>query len=155
MKCVYIDTSVVNINLFGTKKEPERYSIVMNFFNRLNSQEFEGLISLYTLQEIYAFCEDNFPLNYVRKVVKLSFQELLKSELQIIPLLKRSERLVHQRKFPISDLSDQPHAILAYLNGCDAIITYDDHFRDIGSIIKVFTPEEFLDILDNKLLQEI
>ncbi len=144
MKCIYLDTTVVNINLFGIKKDPKRYSDVLALFNRLNNQEFKGLISLYTFQEIYAFCEDNFPLEYVKKIVKLSFQELLKNELEIIPLLKRSERLLHQRKFRISDLSDQPHVILAYLNGCDAIITYDEHFRDVEFLIKVYTPEEFL-----------
>jgi len=44
----------------------------------------------------------------------------------------------------MQDLSDQPHAILAYLNNCEAIITYDEHFKDIAHLIPVHTPEEFL-----------
>ena len=40
--------------------------------------------------------------------------------------------------------SDQPHAISAYLNKCDAIATYDDHFQQIKDKINVYSPEEII-----------
>ena len=44
----------------------------------------------------------------------------------------------------ISDASDKPHVISAYLAGCDAIISYDSHFQEATDFITALTPEEFL-----------
>jgi predicted nucleic acid-binding protein len=95
MKRIYLDTSVVNVWLFGEKIEPLRYPPVAELFKRLDAGEFQGLISLYTLQEVYAFCEDNFPADEAREAAKLAFRELLNTSLEIAPMLKRLERLLH------------------------------------------------------------
>lgn len=147
MKRTYLDTSVVNVWLFGEKTEPLRYPPVVELFERLDAGEFQGLISLYTLQEVYAFCEDNFPADEAREAAKLAFQELLNTSLEIAPMLKRLERLLHQRQFSMRDASDQPHAILAHLNACQAIVTYDERFKDIEHLINIYTPAEFLEAL--------
>ncbi|PKO24035.1 MAG: hypothetical protein CVU38_01090 [Chloroflexi bacterium HGW-Chloroflexi-1] len=142
MPPIYVDTSVVAVWLFGQKSEPTRYPATQRLFDLIAAGTIEGLISLYTLQAVYAFCEDNLPPDEGRGAAKLALRTLLMTKLGIAPLLKRVERLVHQRRFPISDPSDQPHAIVAYLNDCQAIITYDAHFAEIGEVIDVFTPEE-------------
>jgi len=144
MPPIYVDTSVVTVWLFGKKQELTRYPATEQLFGLIETGDIQGLISLYTLQEVYAFCEDNFPSDEVRATAKLALRELLLTELDIAPLLKRTERLLHQRHFPLSDASDQPHAIIAYLNHCQAIVTYDSHFEEISQVIKVYTPEEFL-----------
>jgi hypothetical protein len=64
--------------------------------------------------------------------------------MEIAPLLTRFEKLTPERKYPMTDASDVPHAIIASLKNCDAIITYDSHFNDIKTVIPVMTPEEFL-----------
>lgn len=144
MPPIYVDTSVVVVWLFGQKSEPARYSATQRVFDLIAASTVEGLISLYTLQEVYAFCEDNLPPMERRRAAKLALRMLLLTELEIAPLLARTERLLHQRRFPISDSSDQPHAIVAYLNGCQAIITYDTHFAEISDVMEVYTPEAFI-----------
>ena len=54
------------------------------------------------------------------------------------------ERLIHRRRFAITDASDEPHVIVALLSGCDAILTYDTHFDDVREVIPVYTPTELL-----------
>lgn len=144
MPPIYVDTSVVDVWLFGEQKEPTRYPATAELFRLIAAGDVQGLISLYTLQEVYVFCESNFPPDEVRITAKLALRTLLLTELDIAPLLRRTERLLHQRRFPLSDASDQPHAIIAYLNDCQAIVTYDTHFEEIGQVINVYTPEKFL-----------
>lgn len=120
MPAIYVDTSVVTVWLFGEKREPARYPATAELFRLVEAGDLRGLISLYTLQEVYAFCEDNFPPDEVRATAKLALRELLLTGLDIAPLLRRTERLLHQRRFPLSDASDQPHAIVAYINNCQA-----------------------------------
>jgi predicted nucleic acid-binding protein len=144
MPPIYVDTSVVTVWLFGEKREATRYAATQRLFELIAAGNIEGLISLYTPQEVYAFCEDNFPPDEVRATAKLALRQVLLTELEIAPLLKRTERLIHQRRFPLADTSDLPHAVVAYLNHCQVIVTYDEHFAGIGPAIKVYTPEEFL-----------
>ena len=148
MPPIYVDTSVATVWLFGEEREPARYPATEELFRLIEAGNVQGLISMYTLQEVYVFCEGNFPSDDVRATAKLALRALLLTELEIAPLLRRTlrrtERLLHQRRFPLSDASDQPHAIVAYLNNCQAIITYDEHFGEISQVISAYTPEEFL-----------
>ncbi|MBT9162300.1 MAG: hypothetical protein AAGB97_09655 [Dehalococcoidia bacterium] len=64
-------------------------------------------------------------------------------EARIIGLLSREKRLLYQNRFKISDRTDVPHAISAFLENCSYIVTYDTHFQEISHLIKVATPEEF------------
>jgi len=141
---VYIDTSVTNVYLFGRDAEAERYSPTEHLFRLLDSRVVDGVISLYTIQEIYSYCQDNFPVDALRDVIRLSIIKILQVDLEIAPMLTRLEKLVYQRKYQMTDSSDVPHAIIAELRNCNAIITYDSHFDDIKDVIAVMTPEEFL-----------
>ena len=152
---VYINTSVANVYLFGRDVEVERYNPTEHLFRLLDSRVVDGVISLYTIQEIYSYCQNNFPLDALRDVTRLSIIKILQIDLEIASMLTRLEKLVHQRKYQMTDSSDVPHAIIAELRNCDSIITYDsavhevtaersEHFDKIKDVITVMTPEEFL-----------
>jgi len=141
---VYLDTSTANVYLFGKDVEVERYAPTGCLFRLLDSRVVDGVISLYTIQEIYSYCQDNFSVDVLRDVTRLSIIKILQIDLEIAPMLTRLERLIHQRKYQMTDSSDVPHAIIAELRNCEAIITYDSHFDEIKDVITVMTPEEFL-----------
>ena len=140
----YFDTSVANVFLFGEEREKERYRSVIKVFDALNEGKMEGLISMYTLQEIHAFCQQNFPEEDANRVARLAFLRLLENALDVCPLLTRLEKTLNQRRFPISDRSDLPHVIVADLQGCDAILTYDSHVDEVEDWIRIYSPESFL-----------
>lgn len=77
-------------------------------------------------------------------MAKLALSTLFNNKFELCGLLSREERLLNRARFNINDLSDQPHAISAYLNKCDAIATYDDHFQQIKDKINVYSPEEII-----------
>lgn len=145
MKRVYIDASVCNVLLFGEEKEAERFSHVVRLFDVINSGEIKAVVSLYTLQEIYMYCQRNFPQEIAAEVSRLAVRDLLNNEVELVPLLTRMERLVHGRRFNIRDSTDESHVITAHLRNCEAIIAYDEHFRDTSHIIPYLHPDELLD----------
>lgn len=110
---VYVDTSVINVKLFGeySKIETERYPSVIDIFNRINSGQIQAIISLHAFQEIYVFCKSNFPPDQAGQISRLAFLSLCQNTFDLIGLLTREERLLHRRKFDLPDRSDQPHAI--------------------------------------------
>ncbi|MBM4137366.1 MAG: hypothetical protein FJ241_11120 [Nitrospira sp.] len=142
---IYLDTSVITVYLFGRYSEIEskRFPIVARLFNLINSNKVHAVISLYSIQEIFVFCKTIFG-SEVGNIARAAFLELFKNEFSLTGLLTREERLLHRMRFIIDDLSDQPHAISAYLNNCNAIVTYDTHFLKIKDIISIYTPEEIV-----------
>lgn len=141
---IYLDVSVILVYLFGREKERERYSSVVQIFNLLNSNRLSFVTSIYSFQEIYSFCQENFPPDDLPSVFRLSLLKLLNNPIEIMPLLTRQQRLIHEKKFRISDPSDKPHVVSAYLSSCDSIVGYDEHFRDSSEFVQYLTPEEFL-----------
>ncbi len=142
---IYLDTSVINVYLFGrfSETEAKRFPVVIRLFDLINSNKVHAVISLYSIQEIFVFCKAIFG-SETGNTARLAFLELFKNEFTLTGLLTREERLLHRMKFILDDLSDQPHAISAYLNDCDAIVTYDSHFLQIKDNISVYTPEEIV-----------
>ncbi len=141
---VYLDVSVLIVYLFGQTKESIRYEAVSNLFDKFQASQLDCCISLYAFQELYSFCNANYSAADVSSVFRLSLLKLLGYPLQIMPLLTRSDRLTYERRFAISDASDKPHVISAYLARCNAIISYDSHFQEATDFITALTPEEFL-----------
>jgi len=76
---------------------------------------------------------------------------LLANEVKLVPLLTRTERLVHRRRFTIRDASDETHVIVALLQGCDALVAYDERFRDAANVMPYLRPEELLAQLEETL----
>jgi len=139
---IYMDVSVVLVYLFGKEKEKERYGPVVGVFNLLNSNRLSSVISIYSFQELYSFCQENFPPDAAPHVFRLSLLKLLDSPIEIVPLLTRQQRLIHEKKFQVGDPSDRPHVVSAYLSGCDAIVGYDEHFRDSSGFIRICLASE-------------
>lgn len=144
MSRVYLETTVVAIWLFGALREPARYQAVARLFRLIDQGKIQGVVSFYTLQEIYAFCEDNFPAAEAKTVAKLALVKLLGTEVELVPLLDRRVRLREGRRFVLPDSTDQPHAIACWVHGCEAIVTYDEHFQAVQNLIAVMSPEELL-----------
>lgn len=141
---VYLDTTVITLLLFGQTSQPERHAEVIRFFEALDAGRLQAVLSIYALQELCAFCFDNFAAEQAPRVTRLAFHELLAHELFIAPLLSRMDRIGLSRRFPMHDTSDQVHAATAYKQGCDAIITYDQHYQDIANRILCLTAADVL-----------
>lgn len=142
----YLDTSVINVYLFGQYSDVDaaRVAPVKKLFQHINTRKIHALVSLYTVQEIYSFCKRVFSPTDVGGMARLALSDLFKNEFELAGLLTREERLLHRTRFLLNDQSDQPHIISAYLNKCDAIITYDEHFKKIRDKIPVHSPEEVI-----------
>jgi hypothetical protein len=117
---------------------------LINSLILLNTRQIRAHISIYTLQEIYTFCKKIFPSKDVGHIAKFALSDLFKNEFEISGLLSRNDRLLYRTQFNLDDLSDQPHAISAYINKCESIVTYDRHFQKIKDKILVYSPEEII-----------
>ncbi len=141
---VYLDASVCNVLLFGEEMEAERFAHVIQLFESINAHQNEAVVSLYTIQEICTYCYHNFPPEVTGDVARLAVRDLLTNEVKLVPLLTRMERLVHRRRFAIRDASDETHVIVALLQSCDALVAYDERFRDAAEVMPYLHPEEVL-----------
>ncbi len=123
---VYLDISVINIYLFGkySELETQRFPASDKLFKLINEEKINAVISLYSVQEIYIFCRKIFS-DDAGHLSRISLSVLFKNKFELAGLLTREERLLHRAKFSMDDLSDQPHAISAFINKCSAIITYE------------------------------
>ena len=140
---IYLDTSVILVYLFGQYKEPERHATVSQLFDEIRVGELFACISLYAFQEIYGFCQEHYQAD-VSNVFRLALLRLLEHPIEITPLLARSEKLIYERRFTISDASDSPHVVAAYINRCDSIVSYDSHFDEVTDFINSLTPETLI-----------
>ncbi len=140
----YLETSVLVVYCFGEKLDPDRYEPVKNLFDKVNSEEINGVVSFYSLHELFIFAIENFPPDMGRIIGKRALEEILKNHIEIIPLLNREQRIQYSHQMKLNDPSDVPHAILAFIEKCDCIVTYDTHFEIINNIIRISPPEKFL-----------
>ena len=141
---VYLDTTTVILFIFGQQRHPDRYVEIAALFDALDTGRLQAVVSIYALQELCAFCYGNFPVEQAPRVTRLAFYELLGHELLLAPLLSRMDRIILSRRFPLKDTSDQAHVATAFHNGCQAIITYDQHYQDIADRFSCLTAGEAL-----------
>lgn len=149
---VYLDTTVVGLQVFGgfSELERQRHADVQALFARIDGGDVDATVSFYVLQELYAICAELAEGTEVEIFAREILLEILRRRVGVFRLLTREERLIHRRRFAIRDASDEPHVISALLSGCDAIVTYDTHFDDVRSLISVFTPTELIASLPPK-----
>ncbi len=147
---VYLDTTAIILFLFGQQRHPDRYAELAALFDALDAGRLQAVVSIYALQELCTFCYGNFPVEQAPRVTRLAFYELLGHELLLAPLLSRVDRIILSRRFPLKDTSDQAHIATAYHNGCQAIITYDQHYQDIANRFPCLTAGEALAKLANE-----
>jgi predicted nucleic acid-binding protein len=143
---VYLDTTVVSVQIFGgfSEQERERHSDVQTLFAKIDSGEIDAIVSFYVLQELYTICAELSDAAELETFAREVLLEILRRRIGVFRLLTREERLVHRHRFTIRDPSDEPHVISALLSGCDAIVTYDTHFDDVRDLIPVYTPTELM-----------
>lgn len=145
---IYLDTSAVNSFLFGSEKEPKRFEKVQQIFDLLKQEKIRVAVSFYTLVEIYWFCMDNFPADIAGEMARKAIYEILSYKIELIPMLRRAERLKLSPIISMTDSSDLPHAMMAYVYECDYLVAYDSHFEEIADIIKFLTPDALLHVLN-------
>jgi predicted nucleic acid-binding protein len=146
----YLDTSVVNVLLFSehSVKDKKRHPSVKELFDKIDAGLVPAIISLYSFQEIFAFCKMTFSVESAGYVAREAMGELCKHQFELIGLLTRMERLIYKRNFVLDDSTDQPHAIAAHIHNCDYFVTYDHHFDPLKNRFRVVTPAELLKELE-------
>jgi hypothetical protein len=78
-----------------------------------------------------------------RKVGLIMIKEILDMDrIELVELLSREKKILYQDRFSMSDRTDIPHAISAYVENCDCIVTYDTHFDQISGRRGVFKPDD-------------
>jgi predicted nucleotidyltransferase len=65
---VYLDTTVVSIQIFGgvSEQERKRHSDVLALFAKVDGGEIDAIVSFYVLQELYAICVELAMLENLR-----------------------------------------------------------------------------------------
>ena len=143
---IYVDTSVVLVYTLTQAVERARYQHTEKFFAKVAERSLLAATSFYALHEVYIFAIENAP-NFQTGAAfgKAALEKILALPVLILPLVTREERTRHARLFyDLKDASDVPHAIAAFVYGCDAIVAYDEHFRAITNIIRYTPPEHYL-----------
>lgn len=143
---IYLDTSVLLVCTLTHSTEVERSKSVDKLFAKISSGAISAATSFYALHELYVFALENAPESEAGySFGKAALERITGTPLRILPFLPRTERTRLARRFAgLRDASDIPHAVSAYLAGCEAIVAYDDHFNTIAHIIPYKTPEDFL-----------
>jgi len=145
----YLDTSVLLAYTLAQAAEPERYEASRRLIERLRADPRPTFTSFYALHEMFLFALEQAPTEEIgNSFGKAALIEVLSLPVRLLPLLSRSERTTHSRKFAaLPDPSDAPHAISAYLSDCRVIVAYDDHFKRLPPPLTYRTPEDLLDEL--------
>jgi predicted nucleic acid-binding protein len=143
---LYLDTSVLLAWTLTQSAEPNRGAATKAFMARLKAGALSGATSFYALHEVYLFAIENAPdFPTGAAFGKSALEQILSQPLRILPFVSRVERGLHARKFrALRDLSDLPHALVAYVYQCEAIVTYDSHFRAVAHVIPCKRPEDYL-----------
>lgn len=143
---IYLETSSLVAYTLTRVREPARYQEMAQLINKINGGEIEAITSFYALLELYMVAMNNaVDARQGTRDGKAVILEILRTNVDLVPLLRREERLVHTRRFAaLRDSDDIPHAITAYLHGCQVLITYDTHFQTTANLIPYQSPSEFL-----------
>ena len=146
----YLDTSVLLVYTLARGKEVDRYSFVTKVFDLIEKEKIKATTSFYALHELYIFALENAPdFNTGSQYGKEAMNLILKTKVQLTPLLSRMERMINARLFnKLSDSTDLPHAISAKIWGCDVIVAYDEHFASILDVVDYKKPEEILSLFE-------
>lgn len=142
----YLDTSVLLVYTLAQALEKERYKHVSRLFELINAGKVKAVTSFYALHELFIIAIQNSPdFETGSKFGKEALNKVLDTEIILIPLLNREERILHAQKFSsLNDASDIPHTISAVVYNCEDIVAYDAHFRAIEDVIPYLAPEDVI-----------
>ncbi len=149
MPAVYVDSSVLIAFLYEEKDQPEKFQQARRLISAIRGGLLSGVVSFYALPELYGHVRENQPANEINNVFRLSLVELFSAPIIVMPFLERAEFRNLRQQFRISDPEDVRHVAAALSSKCDAIITFDYHFRQVSNLIPVYTPEEYLAKLES------
>ena len=141
---IYIETTVLIAYTLTKLLEPERYTRTAALMMRINRGEMAAVTSFYALHEVLIFALRN-ALDPImgRKLGKQALLEILQTEIEVLPMITREERILNTRTFAaLKDPSDIAHAISAYLNGCQILVSYDEDFHNLPLALTWKKPEE-------------
>nr|QNO52384.1 hypothetical protein IAKEDICC_00004 [Methanosarcinales archaeon ANME-1 ERB6] len=140
---LYLDSTILITFVFGARLEPKRFNDVSTLFH---SKNVELVTSLYALIELYNYPIFNFEQEDKEKrlFAKQAILRVLLTEIEIAPMLPRELRSYYSGIFKMDDSSDVPHAISAYVEKCNYVVTYDRHFENIEDKIGCRTPKKVL-----------
>jgi len=143
---LYLDTSVLAAYTLAREKEKKRFVATSALIEKIDKREYKALTSFYSLLELFTIAYENAPdFEVASQDAKDVLIEVLQTRVAITRMLTREEKLTRMPQFRlIKDSTDIPHAISAFLFGCDKIVTYDEHFQAINHILPVVTPEDLL-----------
>lgn len=141
---VYFDSTVLIAYTLTKLLDPEKYRVVASLFNRVNKGEIAAVTSFYALHKVLIFALNNaVNPSKGRKLGKQALLEILQTEIEILPMITREERILNARMFDqLKDSSDVAHAIAAKLSGCQVPVSHDQHFRDLPPELVWKRPEE-------------
>lgn len=143
---VYFDTSVLAIYTYFSEIEKSKCEIVNTLLNKCIKDKIEIIVSFYSLHELFLLAFKY--LNKEQSKIGLeSVRTIVNMPIKLVPLLPREKRLIYHKKFKMTDRTDMPHAITAFIYECDYIVTYDNHFEEISEHIPVGVPEEIIEKL--------
>jgi predicted nucleic acid-binding protein len=134
----------LEIYTYFSKIEKSKYGVVSVLLDKCREDETEIIVSFYSLHELFLLA-----FKYMKKAQSKigleSIRTIVNMPIELVPLLDREKRLKYYKKFKITDRTDIPHAITAFIHNCDCIVTYDSHFNEISEYISVKTPEEIIE----------
>lgn len=140
---LYFDTTVLAALTYFKDRDTKRYAQSCALIKRCNKNEAEIVISFYSIHELFLLPFAYADEKSARKIGLGLIKEILNIDgIELIELLSREKRILYQDRFSMSDRTDIPHAISAFIEGCDCIVTYDSHFDEIKYKINVFKPDE-------------
>jgi predicted nucleic acid-binding protein len=142
---LYLDSTILIAYTLTRLIEKERQADVVAMIEKINVGEIVALTSFYALHEVLVFALRNAPsLELGIRVGKDALLQILKTEIGVLPMVTREERILNARTFSaIKDSSDVAHAISAYLNGCQFLVSYDKHFEDLPPVLEWKRPQDF------------
>lgn len=142
---LYFDTTILASLTYFKDKDAKRYSESIRLINRCETNKATIVISFYSIHELFLLPFEYADEKTARKIGIALIKEILNiNGIEVTELLSREKRIQYQERFAMSDRTDIPHAISAYIEHCDCIVTYDSHFDEIRAKIKVFEPDEAL-----------
>lgn len=138
---LYLDTTILAALTYFKDKDAKRYSECNLLIRKCNENESIIVISFYAIHELFLLPFEYEDEKNARKTGLALIKEILNiNRIELTELLSREKRIIYQDMFSMSDRTDIPHAISAYVEKCDCIVTYDSHFDQISKKIKVFEP---------------
>jgi predicted nucleic acid-binding protein len=143
---LYLDSTVLIAYTLTRLIEKERHADVVAMIEKINAGEMVALTSFYALHEVLVFVLRNAPgLDHGIRLGKDALLQILQTEIGVLPMVTREERILNARTFSaVKDSSDVAHAVSAYLNGCQFLVSYDKHFEDLPPILEWKRPKDFI-----------